>query len=127
MCAAAARHTAAGHCAVAGLGAVIAGLLLAAGGARRFGSQKLVAPLNGQPLIRHAAQALVDATDAVTAVLGNEAGVVQAALNDLHLAVVENRDWATGLASSVRCGIAALPASARAVVIVLGDQPGIDS
>lgn len=105
---------------------MIAGLLLAAGGARRFGSQKLVVPLNGQPLVRHAAQVLIAATDAVTAVVGNDADLVQAALNDLRVAVVENRDWATGLASSLRCGIAALPADAEAVVIALGDQPGID-
>jgi molybdenum cofactor cytidylyltransferase len=105
---------------------VIAGLLLAAGGARRFGSQKLVAPLDGQALVRYAAKTLVASTDGVTAVVGNDAEVVQSALNDLAITVVENLDWPSGLASSLRRGVAALPTGAEAVVIVLGDQPHID-
>lgn len=106
---------------------MIAGLLLAAGGARRFGSQKLVAPLAGQALVRFAASVLLAETDAVTVVVGNDALRVRSALQDLALTIVENRDWARGLASSLRSGIAALPDDAEAVVIALGDQPRIDS
>lgn len=105
---------------------MIVGLLLAAGGARRFGSQKLVAPLAGEPLVRHAARALIACTDSAIAVVGNGAAIVESALNDLKIAVVQNPDWSTGLASSLRCGIAALPADAEAVVVMLGDQPQID-
>ncbi|MEO6877644.1 MAG: nucleotidyltransferase family protein [Gemmatimonadaceae bacterium] len=105
---------------------MIAGLLLAAGGARRFGSQKLVALLGGEPLVRRAAQVLAATTDRVTVVVGNEAAVVQSALNGLAVHFVENSNWSSGLASSLVCGIQSLPADAEAVVIALGDQPHID-
>jgi molybdenum cofactor cytidylyltransferase len=105
---------------------VIAGLLLAAGGARRFGSQKLVAPLDGAPLVRHAATALVRSTDALVIVIGHEAGAVRAALSDVDASIVENPDWKQGLSSSLRHGVAALPPDAEAVVVALGDQPRID-
>jgi molybdenum cofactor cytidylyltransferase len=105
---------------------VIAGLLLAAGGARRFGLQKLVALVDGEPLVRRAAQVLAAATDQVTVVVGNEAAIVQSALNGLPVRIVENSDWSSGLASSLVRGIQALPADAEAVVIALGDQPYVD-
>jgi molybdenum cofactor cytidylyltransferase len=105
---------------------VIAGLLLAAGGARRFGSQKLVAPLDGIPLVRHAGLALGRSTDALVIVIGYEAQAVRAALADVDGSIVENPEWAQGLSSSLRCGIAALPPDVDAIVVALGDQPRID-
>ena len=57
---------------------MIIGLLLAAGGARRFGSQKLVAEINGVPIVRCAADSLSQATDGVIMVVGSEAGAVTA-------------------------------------------------
>jgi molybdenum cofactor cytidylyltransferase len=105
---------------------VIAGLLLAAGGARRFGSQKLVAPFEGAPLVRHAATSLGRSTDTLVIVIGHEAGAVRAALSEIDAAIVENPEWSQGLSSSVRHGIASLPAEVEAVVVALGDQPLID-
>ena len=105
---------------------MIVGLLLAAGGARRFGSQKLVAQFQGRALVCHAADALASATDATIAVVGRDADVVRDALHGVVSRVVQNHDWATGMASSVRVGIDALPHDAEAVVIALGDQPGVD-
>ncbi len=105
---------------------MIVGLLLAAGGARRFGSQKLVEPLDGVPLVRHAANALAAATDAMIAVVGFEADVVRAALDGTGATIVENREWRTGLASSLRCAVAAIPPGAQAAIVALGDQPRMD-
>lgn len=105
---------------------MIAGLLLAAGGARRFGSQKLIAPLGGIPLVRHAAAALARSTDALVIVIGHEAGAVRAALADIDGSIVENPDWSQGLSSSLRHGIEAMPLDVAAVVVALGDQPRID-
>ena len=105
---------------------MIAGVLLAAGGSRRFGSQKLVSMLGGVPLVRHAATTLVRSTDALVIVLGHEAEAVRAALSDVDAVVVENPDWSQGLSSSVKCGVAALPAGVEAIVVALGDQPRID-
>ena len=105
---------------------MIAGLLLAAGAARRFGSQKLVVGLDGQPIVRHAAVHLVPAVDSLVIVVGASARAVRAALNGVDAKVVENVDWAQGLATSIRAGIRALPHDAEAVVIALGDEPRLD-
>lgn len=105
---------------------MIVGLLLAAGGARRFGSQKLVAPFRGRALVCHAAEALAGVTDSTIAVVGREAAVVRDALGQVVTRVVENHEWESGMASSVRIGIDALPDDADAVLIALGDQPGVD-
>jgi molybdenum cofactor cytidylyltransferase len=106
---------------------VIVGLLLAAGGARRFGSQKLVAMLDGAPLVARAARALAAMTDSLVIVIGHDAVKVRAALRGVDAVIVDNIDWTAGLASSIRCGMAAVPAGADAVVVALGDQPGIDA
>lgn len=105
---------------------MIAGLLLAAGGARRFGSQKLVAPLGGTPIVRHAADALRAGVDELVVVVGSDAAVVREALAGLDARFVENADWAAGLSTSLRAGIQAVRDQADAVVIVLGDQPGLE-
>jgi len=105
---------------------MIAGLLLAAGGARRFGSQKLIEPLDGAPLVRRAVARLASTVDATYVVVGHEAEHVGAALADLAVTVVRNEAWAEGLSSSLRVGVAALPDAAGAVVVALGDQPLMD-
>ena len=105
---------------------MIAGVLLAAGGARRFGSQKLIAPFRGMPLVRHAAVTLASETDQLIVVVGNEAELVRDALRGVNANFVENAAWAHGLAGSLRCGVAAAPAETQAIVIALGDQPEID-
>jgi len=106
---------------------VIVGLLLAAGAAQRFGSQKLVAPFRGAPLVRHAALVLRGVIKPTIAVIGNDAAAVCAALADTGVAVVENPDWRDGLSTSLRRGVASVPAGAEAVVVALGDQPLLDA
>ena len=105
---------------------MIVGILLAAGGARRFRSQKLVAPLDGIPVVRHSAAALASAVDRLIVVVGSKATEVIAALDGLEAEIVENPEWELGLAGSLRCGISALPPDAEAVVVTLGDQPTVD-
>jgi molybdenum cofactor cytidylyltransferase len=105
---------------------MIVGLLLAAGGARRFNSQKLIALYRGAPLVRHAAGALREATDAVIAVLGHDAEAVRRALAGVDARIVENSEWLSGLASSIRRGVEAMPADVEALVVAVGDQPGLD-
>lgn len=105
---------------------MIAGILLAAGGARRFHSQKLLAPLDGEPVVCHAARALAAATDVVVAVVGHEGERVGQALAERNLRVVDNAEWERGLASSLRVGVGALGDDVEAAVVALGDQPRID-
>lgn len=106
----------------------IAGLVLAAGPARRFGAPKQLACLDGRPLLEHvlAAMAAVPQLSRVVVTLGAHAAQVQATI-DLHGAqpvVIE--EWIEGQAASLRRGVATL-ADADAVVVVLGDQPHIDA
>ena len=106
---------------------MIIGLLLAAGGARRFGSQKLVAKLDGVPVVRRSFDVLAAATDAVLVVVGSEADTVARALEGTAAILVENREWAQGLSTSLRSGIFATPRRAEAVIVGLGDEPTIDA
>ena len=102
-------------------------VLLAAGRGSRFGpAPKLLALLDGKPLVRHAAEAALGAGPRpVVAVLGAHADKVRAALGGLDLICVENPDFAVGLATSLRAGLAVLPASCTAAVVVLGDMPRV--
>jgi molybdenum cofactor cytidylyltransferase len=106
---------------------MIVGLLLAAGGARRFGSQKLVAMLDGAPVVRRAFDTLASATDAVIVVVGNEADAVMRALEGSAAVCVMNQEWALGLSTSLRSGIQAMPRNTEAVIVGLGDEPMIDA
>jgi molybdenum cofactor cytidylyltransferase len=100
----------------------VAALILAAGEGRRFGGTKQLAELDGRPLLEHVLAAVSGISPRVV-VLGHAADEILAAV-DLHGArPVVCPDFADGQAASLKCGIAALDADA--VLVVLGDQPGI--
>ncbi|GES28743.1 4-diphosphocytidyl-2C-methyl-D-erythritol synthase [Streptomyces angustmyceticus] len=106
----------------------VAGLLLAAGGGRRLGGRpKALLGHRGRPLVEHAARALRDGgCDPVHIVLGAAAGSVRERADLSGYGLSENPDWAQGMGSSLRTGLAALAGSgADAVVVSLVDQPGI--
>jgi CTP:molybdopterin cytidylyltransferase MocA len=98
----------------------IAGIVLAAGGGRRFGGPKAVAEVGGERLVDRAVRVLREGGCApVVAVLG--AAVVPVPGADV---VVVNPDWAAGMGSSLRAGLAAEAlGTAVAAVVVLADQP----
>ncbi len=104
---------------------MIVGVLLAAGGSRRFGTQKLVTPIRGMPLIQHGATLLRQTTDHVIAVIGSDALIVRAALKGTGAEIVENPEWRDGLSTSLRRGVASVSPLAEAVVVALGDQPDV--
>jgi CTP:molybdopterin cytidylyltransferase MocA len=105
---------------------LIAGLLLAGGGASRFGSPKQLAELDGAPLLQHAVDALVavPVLDRVVVVLGAQAERVRAAVDFRDARPVVCSDWAEGMAASLRCGVEAL-GDVDWAVVTLGDQPRI--
>ena len=105
----------------------IASVVLAAGRGTRFGAApKLLAPLDGRPLVRHAVEAALAARPRpVVVVLGAHANGVRAALGGLDLIFVENPDFAEGLSTSLRAGLAALPPASSAAVVLLGDMPRV--
>ena len=105
---------------------MIAGLVLAAGGARRFGSPKQLAELDGVPLLQHAIDAMlaVPSLDRVVVVLGAVAEEIAAAVKFASAEPVVCRAWEEGMAASLRCGVAEIPEADWAVV-ALGDMPGV--
>ena len=105
---------------------MIAGIVLAAGAARRVGSQKLHAPLDGVPLARRSVEGLLGASlGEVIVVVGRDGAQVAASLAGLEVRVVTNADYAQGMSTSLRAGVEALGPDCRAAVIALGDQPGV--
>lgn len=107
----------------------VAGVLLAAGTSGRFGdANKLLAPLDGEPLVGHAARTLAESSLAgVTVVVGHEAGAVREAVDGLGVDVRENPDFAEGQGTSIRVGVRAAAAQeADAVLVALGDMPLVD-
>ncbi len=109
-------------------GNAVAAVVLAAGRSTRMGGpNKMLAELGGKPLVRIVTeQALASKASPVIVVTGHQADVVEKALQGLDVSFVRNPDYATGLASSVKAGVGALPASAAGALICLGDMPLID-
>ena len=102
----------------------IAAVILAAGGSSRFGSPKQLLPYNGTSLIRHVTSiALKSKATTVSVILGAAAEKVGAELSGLSVQLVRNEQWQEGISSSLRAGIASLPDTTNAVLILLCDQP----
>ena len=89
-------------------------------------ANKLLAEFDGVPLVRRSAETLLAAGLPVTVVVGHEARRVRDALKSLDVAIVENPDYADGLSTSIRAGIAMLPDDADGVLIALADMPALD-
>jgi molybdenum cofactor cytidylyltransferase len=107
----------------------VAAIILAAGRSTRMGGpNKLLEDLGDKPLVRIVAeQALASKATSVTVVTGHQAAEIEKALAGLKVRFVRNPDYAEGLATSVKTGIAALPADADGAVVCLGDMPLIDA
>lgn len=107
----------------------IGAVLLAAGEGKRMGGAiKPLITLQGVPLIRRHLIALSGAgIDDVVVVTGHAAERVEAAITDFPLTVVRNTAWQDGQQGSVRLGLEAMTGNFDAVVILLADQPLIQS
>ena len=107
----------------------VAAIVLAAGRSTRFsggvdGATKLVAEFDGAPLVRHAALAAIGSgARPVVVVTGHARDAVMAALVGLDVREARNPDYAQGIASSVKAGVAAVPRACAAALIFLGDMP----
>jgi molybdenum cofactor cytidylyltransferase len=105
----------------------VAAIILAAGQSRRMGGpNKLLARFDGEPLIRRMAER-ADASKAhsVIVVTGHRADDISAALDGLDIETVHNLDYAEGLATSLKVGLAAVPEEAGGALVLLADMPEI--
>jgi molybdenum cofactor cytidylyltransferase len=107
----------------------IAAIVLGAGRSSRMGGpNKLVAEIGGRPLIRIVVQeALKSRARPVIVVTGHQHDRIEAVLKGLPVKIVHNPDFADGLGTSLRTGIAALPPEADAAIVCLGDMPQVDA
>ena len=104
----------------------VTAVLLAAGGSRRFGAPKQLLRFRGEALVRRAARAALGAgADETLVVVGAHEDEVREAIADLPLRTVANPDWESGLASSLRVGVAG--ARHGSVLVLLADQPHVDA
>ena len=105
----------------------IAALVLAAGTSSRMGSNKLLADLNGVPMIAATVQRIsASAVESVYVVTGHQAEEITATLIGHKVHTLHNANFADGLATSLRLGVAALKESYDAILVCLGDMPLID-
>ena len=103
-------------------------VILAAGGSKRFGRQKLLEPWRGEPLIRLAVQtALQTEASPVVVVTGAEGDRLMEALSGLSVEYVHNPHWREGQSESLRLGLAAVRDRVEAVIFMLGDMPLVES
>ncbi|MGH2472942.1 MAG: nucleotidyltransferase family protein [Candidatus Limnocylindria bacterium] len=105
----------------------VGGVILAAGEAKRFGSQKLLAPIDGRALVERviAAATASSLADAVVVVGADAEHVSRVAMGRAR--AVRNPDYATGQSSSLKAGLRALADDVDAAVVLLGDVPGVTS
>ncbi|RWG94586.1 MAG: nucleotidyltransferase family protein, partial [Mesorhizobium sp.] len=104
-------------------------VLLAAGRSSRMGGpNKLLALFDGKPLVRRTAERALGSKAAnAIVVTGHQRERVRSALSGLDITLAHNPDFADGLASSLKAGIARVAPDAAGAMIVLGDMPGISS
>jgi molybdenum cofactor cytidylyltransferase len=107
---------------------VTAGLVLAAGAGTRYGSEpKLLADISGRPVLQHAIDAMtpLPSLDRVVVVLGAHAQRLLAEIRFGRAEPIVCADWQDGQSASLRCGVDALVAAEK-IVVILGDQPLIN-
>lgn len=106
---------------------VVGALVLAGGMSRRMGPEnKLLADLQGQPVIKHIVSVLQTAgLPRPIVVLGHESEQLSRALSETGVTFVHNAQYAEGLSTSIRAGISAIPEHWDGFLICLGDMPEI--
>jgi molybdenum cofactor cytidylyltransferase len=105
---------------------MISAVVLAAGASRRMGTQKLLLPYAGKTVITHIVDQLCGShLDEIIVVTGHEPERITTELAGRPNDFAHNRDYESGMLSSVRCGLRALPRRCGAALVALGDQPAI--
>ncbi len=107
----------------------IAAIVLAAGRSTRMGgANKLLAEINGRPLVRIAAEgAFASQARPVIVVTGHQRERVEAALKGLDVRLAHNPEVAKGLSTSLKAGIAEVPPDVDGAIVCLGDMPQVSA
>lgn len=103
-------------------------IVLAAGASTRFGSPKQLVRIGGRPLLHTVVTRAAEVTgNALIVVLGAGASELAPLLKHSPCSLVVNRRWREGLSSSIRAGVARLPATCAGVMLMLADQAAVSS
>jgi molybdenum cofactor cytidylyltransferase len=103
-------------------------VILSAGESRRMGVQKLLLPFGETTIIESVVQTALDSSlDGVLVVLGADRGAIKERLRPYPISQVINARYREGMLSSIQTGFGALSQSVRAAVVMLGDQPSVNS
>ena len=104
----------------------VAAIVLAAGRARRFGAQKLLAPFGTSTVVRTVVDTMREAGAEYVVVVGGPGGeAVRAAVGGSPVVWTENPEPDRGMSSSLVAGVSAIPPNVGAALIALGDQPTV--
>ena len=103
-------------------------IILAAGSSTRMKMQKLLLPFKGKTMIETVIENAVSiAGKNIMVVLGSNREAISEKIEHLRVKHTVNKNYQNGMLSSAICGIQALPETAGAFLIFLGDQPQIPS
>jgi molybdenum cofactor cytidylyltransferase len=103
-------------------------IILAAGASTRMKRQKLLLPYNGKTIIEKVVENAARSVNTnILVVLGSHREQIQEQIVNYQVNFCVNENYMDGMLSSAICGFRALPASAKAALIFLGDQPQIPS
>lgn len=106
----------------------IAGIILAAGEASRFGKPKQLLDWKGEPFVRVIAQTAIRAgLSPVVVVTGANSEKIEKAIRDLDVKIAHNDNWKSGQGSSIKIGTQSLPKECGGAIFLLADQPQVNT
>lgn len=101
-------------------------IILAAGASTRMMQQKMLLSFNGSAIIENVITNVAKSfNENIIVVLGSHRSEIVSQIEGLNVNICVNQNYMNGMLSSVICGFSAIPDSAKAVLVFLGDQPGI--
>jgi molybdenum cofactor cytidylyltransferase len=104
----------------------VAVIILAAGASSRLGTPKQLITYQGKILLRHICDiALLSEANSVYIVFGSQISKMKEEIVGLNIHIVENTNWQSGISTSIKAGVEALPNSIDAALLLLCDQPEI--
>lgn len=108
--------------------AAVSAIVLAAGQAKRMGKLKQLMPLGESTILERTLDNLLGskATEVIV-VLGHQAEEIRKRISGRPIKVVVNPNYPKGMGTSIAAGLKFVDSRAQAVMLVLGDQPYIDS